>query len=129
MVYRWLRPLPPSEAEKLLNKWFGPTSRATVYTFDEAMNWVGAYEDLLQKGFKALIFKANSTVLINLVRKTGVNFGNEKFLVLAVVSNTWSGESGSFKDIYRSSVVKYDRLDERFEDELSEGNGVMKIGA
>ena len=110
-------------------KWFGPVSRATLYTFDEAVAWIEAYEYLLKKGYKALIFKASNKVLVNLTRKTGINFGDERFLVLLIMSDNWKEDSGSFKEVYRSSLVKYDKLDKRLEDELSEGDGVMKIGA
>ncbi len=131
-IYKWFKPGKrnddPSQGELLLNKWFGPTARATQYTFDEVTEWVAAYESLLKKGYKALIFKANNKVLANLTRGTGVNFGSEKFLVLILVSADWTSGSGSFKKIYRSSLVKYDTLDQRLEDELSENDGVMKIG-
>lgn len=109
------------KAEDTLKRIFGDPSTVTTFTFDEALDWITQHDDLMQKGHEAAIFKADNQNLSMVNKKYHLDFGADKYLVVAIRKK----QTKKFTD---SLLVKYDRLDARLESELAKGNGFMVIG-
>lgn len=111
----------PDPAEETLRRNFGEVSTVTTFTFDEAMDWITQYDNLMQNDHKAAIFKVNNQTLKMVNRKFNINFGVKKYLVVAIIKK-------QDKNIRESLLVKYDKLDARLESELAPGKGFLVIG-
>ena len=108
-------------SEETLRRNFGEPSVVTTFTFDEAIDWITQHDNLMQNGCEAAIFKVNNQTLKMVNRKFNIDFGVEKYLVVAIIKK--QGRS-----IQESVLVKYDRLDSKLENELAPGKGFLVIG-
>jgi uncharacterized SAM-dependent methyltransferase len=75
----------------------------------------------MQNGCEAAVFKVNNQTLKMVNRKFNIDFGVDKYLVVAVIKK-------QDKSIQKSVLVKYDRLDAKLESELAPGKGFLVIG-
>ena len=100
---------------------FGEPSTVTTFTFDEAVDWITQHDNLMQNGHEAAVFKVNNQTLSMVNKKFNIDFGAEKYLVIAILKK--QGRS-----IQKSLLVKYDKLDSKLEHELAPGNGFLVIG-
>ena len=108
-------------SEETLRRNFGEASNVTTFTFDEAMEWITARDELMQNGCSAMIFKVNNETLKTVNKKFNIDFGVEKYLAIVITKEP----NKKFLD---SVLIKYDRLDSRLENELAQGKGSMIIG-
>lgn len=108
------------KSEEVLKRNFGEPSVVTTFTYNEALDWIIQHDDLMKNGHEAVIFKVNNQTLKMVNRKFNVDFGVEKYLVVGIRKK----KELSISD---SVLVKYDRLDERLENELAPGKGFLVI--
>ena len=107
------------EAEGTLIRNFGALTTNTSFSFDEAMDWITARDELMQDGCDAFIFKAGNDNFKLINQRFNIDFNTGKYLVVAIVKDR--------KNIQDSLLVKYDVLDKRLEQELAQGNGALII--
>lgn len=108
------------EKEKILESCFGEPMYTSSFSLNEVRDWIKIREDKLQNGAKAIILKANSETLRKIGKDLDIGNGIENNLVIAIVDE-------NSKSISDSVLVRYESLDEKLEQALNNGNGVLVV--
>lgn len=110
------------EKEKILEKCFGEPMYTNNFSMSEVRDWIQAREALLQNGAKAIVLKANSETLRQIGKELDIGNDLKKNIVIAIVDET-------SKNISDSVLIKYETLDMKLEEALSNGNGILVVEA
>lgn len=108
------------EKEKILERCFGEPMYTNTFSMGEVRDWIKARESLLQNGAKAVVLKANSETLHRIGKDLDIGNSLKNNIVIAIVDEI-------SKDISESVLIKYETLDEKLEEALSRGNGVLVV--
>ncbi len=101
---------------EILAKKFGNPVYVTRFSFGEAMNWIGSHEAQIQDGAKGFIKKLDKDTFAQVKNGQKINFDIKNYLLLSVCKN---------EEFLDSLLVKYESLDEKLEEALKEGNGMV----
>ena len=110
------------EKEKILERCFGEPMYTNTFSISEVRDWIKSREDMLQDGAKAIVLKANSETLRQIGKDMDIGSNLKNNIVIAIVNE-------STKTISDSVLVKYENLDEKLENALNKGNGVLVVEA
>ena len=107
-----------------LEKFYGAPVHASIFTLREVRDWIQKYRKLLDKGYKAIVFKVNNKRLKTFGVEFNVdfNFDIEKYLAIVIASK--SAEQIKYSV---AVLIIYDSLDRQLENALAPGNGVLMI--
>ena len=106
---------------KILEHAFGEAADVATFTMNEVTDWITERDEYMTSGCEAMVFKVNNRTLKMLNKNFNVDFGVEKYLVIAIIRKQG-------RKIEESVLIHYDRLNDELEGELAPGNGVMIIG-
>lgn len=107
--------------QSTLETCFGEPLYSDYFTLKEAKDWIKERESQLKNGCKAIVLKATKDTMKSLGKEIEVETNAGNFLVIAIVN-------GSTQSINDSVLIKYDSLDDKLEEALGKGNGVLVIG-
>ncbi len=110
------------EKEKILERCFGEPMYTSSFSMSEVRDWIKARDSLLQNGAKAIVLKANSETLRRIGKDLDIGNNLKNNIVIAIVDE-------ASKNISDSVLVKYETLDAKLEEALSNGNGVLVVEA
>ena len=110
------------ERTKILEKCFGAPMYTSVFSMNEARDWIKVREEKLKSGAKAVILKATAETLQNIGKDLDIGTGIENNIVLAIVNQTT-------KDIEDSVLIRYETLDNALESALEKGKGILVVEA
>lgn len=110
------------EREKILEKCFGEPMYTSTFSMSEVRDWIKARESLLQNGAKAIVLKANSETLRQIGKELDIGNNLKNNIVIAIVDE-------ASKNISDSVLIKYESLDMKLEEALSNGNGILVVEA
>lgn len=110
------------EKEKILERCFGEPMYTSSFSMSEVRDWIKARESLLQNGAKAIVLKANSETLRRIGKDLDIGNNLKNNIIIAIVDE-------ASKNISDSVLVKYETLDAKLEEALSNGNGVLVVEA
>ena len=114
-----------SETE-LLEECLGSPVYVNRISLLEVRDWVRNHEKHLVDGAKAIILEANVDTLRIMSLQYNVAFDeNNKYLVLAIIKE--KGDNTKKALIKKSSLIKYDEVDDKLKRALANGNGVLLI--
>ena len=108
------------EKEKTLERCFGDPVYTSTFSMREVRDWIMARESLLKSGAKAIVLKANSETLHRIGKDLDIGNSLKNNIIIAIVNET-------SEDISDSVLIKYETLDMKLEEALSNGNGVLVV--
>lgn len=110
------------EKEKILEKCFGEPMYTNSFSMSEVRDWIKSRETMLQNGAKAIVLKANSETLRRIGKELDIGNNLKNNIVIAIVDEINN-------NITDSVLIKYQVLDEKLEETLNKGNGVLVVEA
>ena len=110
-----------ADPEKILEECFGDPMHSNKFSLIEARDWIKSREDKIKNGANAVILKINSETLKAYGKDLNISKDVGNYILLAVVDK----QSNEFIE---SALVKYDSLEEKLEQALSKGNGILVVG-
>lgn len=110
------------EKERILERCFGEPMYTNTFSLSEVRDWVKARESLLQNGAKVIVLKVNSETLHRIGKNLDIGNNIKNNIVIAIVDE-------ASKNISESALIRYETLDEKLEEALSKGNGVLVVEA
>ena len=105
---------------KLLEGTFGSTIHANTFELSDVRDWFKSRKESLASGNKGLVMKINDETLKSLGKNLNLGRTISNMLAMAII-NTETNE------IVDSTLAKYDRIDDKLENALAKGNGIMVI--
>ncbi len=106
--------------EKILEQCFGEPMYTNTFSLNEVRDWIKTRESLLLNGAKAIVLKANAETLRRIGKDLDIGNNLKNNIVIAIVDE-------ASKNISDSVLVKYETLDAKLEEALSNGNGVLVV--
>ncbi|MBD5103198.1 MAG: hypothetical protein HDT27_11045 [Subdoligranulum sp.] len=97
---------------------FGEPVSATKFTFTEVKEWIRARKDQIVDDAKAAVVKVDENTMKSLGKDLDTR-GVENYIVLVIMTGD--------KQIADSLLVKYEKLDQKLEDALAKGNGILVV--
>lgn len=110
------------DQDKILENCFGEPMYASSFSMGEVRDWIKSREEMLKNGAKAIVLKANSETLQRIGKDLAIGKDLKNNIVIAIVDET-------NKNITDSVLIKYETLDEKLEEALDKGNGVLVVEA
>ena len=107
--------------EEILKTTFGEPTYSKNFTLQQVREWVKAREELLKDGCKAVVVVINNSTMKELGKNINLTVDVENYIVIAIVNSRT-------KDIGDHVLIKYDSIDEKLKDMLSNGNGILVVG-
>lgn len=101
-----------------LHACFGEPMIATTLTFAEVTDWVQSRREQLVGNAKAAVVKVNEKTMKNLGKDLDTK-GVENYIILVIMNED--------KRLTDTLLVKYEKLDQRLENAIAKGNGILVI--
>ena len=106
--------------DEILEECFGVQTYASVLSITEVRDWINARDDLLTETSKAAVLKVNEKALKTIGKDLDLGDFADNMIVIAIVNE-------NDKEIKASTLIKYGNLDNKLNEMLENGDGVLVI--
>lgn len=121
LLIKKLKEMQDIKSENVLVQCFGEPTYSNKFTLNQVREWLKTRSELISRGCKALVLKANRETLKTIDKDVNIGSDVDNYIVIAIINQT----SRSIED---SVLVKYESLENSLEELLAKGNGTLVIG-